>query len=51
MTKKIIQDRAEVTAWLERVRYLSEEIGPRGPTGQGSEKAPNMPVRNSPNSG
>ena len=33
-TSKIV----EVTAWLERVRYLSEEIGPRGPTGEGEHK-------------
>ena len=29
----------EVTSWLERVRYLSEEIGPRGPTGEGERKS------------
>jgi hypothetical protein len=28
----------EVNAWLERVRYLSEEIGPRRPTGDGERK-------------
>ncbi len=33
-TSKIV----EVTTWLERVRYLSEEIGPRGPTGEGEQK-------------
>jgi hypothetical protein len=28
----------EVTAWLERIRFLSEEIGPRGPTQEGERK-------------
>ena len=30
---------AQVSAWLERIRILSEEIGPRGPTREGERKA------------
>ncbi len=30
---------AQVSAWLERIRFLSEEIGPRGPTSEGERKA------------
>jgi hypothetical protein len=30
---------AQVSAWLERIRILSEEIGPRGPTRDGERKA------------
>ena len=37
MTKKISRI-AQVTAWLERIRILSEEIGPRGPTMEGERK-------------
>jgi hypothetical protein len=37
MTEKISRI-AQVTAWLERIRILSEEIGPRGPTGAGERK-------------
>src|SRR5512136_2377561 len=37
MTKKISRI-AQVTAWLERIRILSEDIGPRGPTGVGERK-------------
>jgi hypothetical protein len=37
MTMKISRI-AQVTAWLERIQFLSEEIGPRGPTGAGERK-------------
>jgi hypothetical protein len=37
MTQKVSKIK-EVTAWLERIRFLSEEIGPRGPTREGERK-------------
>ena len=36
---KPISKHAQVSAWLERIRFLSEEIGPRGPTREGERRA------------